>query len=686
MRERPCLDITLDVITHIDTPLSCYSTAARSQFSVNASLGKMAWDTDLYGVHLAIAAYHGTPLRVVAGPGTGKTFALMRRVARFLEQRVQPQRILAVTFTRTAANDLEEKLADLGVAGANAVAAKTLHSLSFGLLSKASVFQALERTPRPLMDHERNTLVCDLQHQFDGKDAVNDLIDAFEAYWARLQHHQPGFPTDPVEQAFVHALHDWLVFHGAMLVGELVPLALDFVRQNPAHPDIPQYDHVVVDEYQDLNRADQALIDALAGHASVTVVGDEDQSIYGRLRHAHPEGIVEYPQTHAHTHDEILTECRRCPGLVVQVANSLIGHNQRLAPKALNPFAANGAGQVFILQHVSVDEEIAILSAYIDFYLANHDGVPAGEVLVLANRRIIGNGIRDALNTLVQQNHRAWSAQSFYFEDALKPQEAAEGFALLTLLVDPGDRPALRYWLGAGIQDCRRRPYARLRQHCNQSGITPRAALQALAAGTLTIPYTASLVPRFSLLEQRLAALAGLSVQQLVDTLFPAGHPDVAAVRQAAMLVTPHVNTPGDLLRELRTAIIQPELPGTQGNAVRIMSLHKSKGLTARLVVIAGCVSGILPTIKATDPLEEQNRQWQEQRRLFFVGITRSTETLVLSSAVRMPVATALQMGVTVASISRGMAVLQASPFLAELGVHAPNPQTGATWRANLGF
>lgn len=646
----------------------------------------MAWDTNLHGVHRAIAAYNGSPLRVVAGPGTGKTFALMRRVARFLEQGVHPQGVLAVTFTRTAASDLEEQLAALGVRGANAVTAKTLHSLSFGLLSKASVFQALGRSPRPLMDHERNTLVCDLQGQFGGKDAVNDLIDAFEAYWARLQHQQPGFPPDPAEQAFVHALREWLVFHGAMLIGELVPLALDFVQQNPAHPDIPQYDHVVVDEYQDLNRADQAFIDALAAHSSVTVVGDEDQSIYGRLRYAHPEGIVEYPQSHANTHDEVLTECRRCPGLVVQAANSVISHNQRLAPKALNALPANGAGQIHVVQHSSVDEEIRNLADYIDFYLANHPGLPAGKVLVLANRRVIGNGIRDTLMALAQQNQRAWSAQSFYFEDALKTQQAAEGFALLTLLVDPADRPALRYWLGSGAQDCRRKPYARLRRHCNQSGLTPRAALQALASGNLAIPYTGSLVPRFNLLEQRVAALAGLNVQQLVDTLFPAGHPDVAAVRQAAVLVVSSANTPAELLRGLRTAIIQPELPGTRGNAVRIMSLHKSKGLSAQLVVIAGCVSGILPTIRATDPLDQQSRQWQEQRRLFFVGLTRSTETLVLSSAVHMPVAAALQMGVTVSSISHGMAVLQASPFLAELGAQAPQPQTGAAWRAALGF
>src|SRR5271170_3940516 len=112
----------------------------------------MAWDTGLHGVHLAIARYPGTPLRVVAGPGTGKTFALMRRVARLLEEGVQPERILAVSFTRTAANDLVEKLAQLGVSGSHLVGAKTLHSLSFSLLNRTAVFQANGRRPRPLMD------------------------------------------------------------------------------------------------------------------------------------------------------------------------------------------------------------------------------------------------------------------------------------------------------------------------------------------------------------------------------------------------------------------------------------------------------------------------------------------------------------------------------------------------------
>src|SRR5277367_463307 len=122
----------------------------------------MPLNTNLAGTPLNIAAYPGQQLRVVAGPGTGKTYALMRRVARLLEEGVQPQRILAVSFTRTAATDLVHKLAQLGSPGADQVAAKTLHSLSFGLLSRNAVFQLLARVPRPLMDHELDTMVCDL--------------------------------------------------------------------------------------------------------------------------------------------------------------------------------------------------------------------------------------------------------------------------------------------------------------------------------------------------------------------------------------------------------------------------------------------------------------------------------------------------------------------------------------------
>jgi DNA helicase II / ATP-dependent DNA helicase PcrA len=172
------------------------------------------------------------------------------------------------------------------------------------------------------------------------------------------------------------------------------------------------------------------------------------------------------------------------------MATALIAHNIRLEPKPFTACPQNGNGEVHIIQHGSIEDEITTLAAYIEWYLENHPGVPAGEVLVLANRRLIGNGIRDQINELAEQNQRAWRAQSFYFEDALKSDAAAEGFALLTLLVNRDDRPALRYWLGADAPDCRRKPCARLRSHCEASGLSPREALEQISAGALQLSYT----------------------------------------------------------------------------------------------------------------------------------------------------------------------------------------------------
>jgi superfamily I DNA/RNA helicase len=210
--------------------------------------------------------------------------------------------------------------------------------------------------------------------------------------------------------------------------------------------------------------------------------------------------------------------------------------------------------------------------------------------------------------------------------------------------------------------------------------------MQYIAAGSLKVPYTGPLVTRFNELNQRLNALTALDTPQLIDALFPDGNPAVASIRQTALLVQPNVTTNKEFLDELRSVIMQPELPGSLGNSVRIMSLYKSKGLTARLVIIAGCVAGILPTVDPDDPQLEQERQRQEQRRLFYVGITRSTETLVLNSSIRMPLAMAYKMRMPLLAKQGADAILQASPMLAELGPSAPAVIVGDAWRAQLGF
>jgi hypothetical protein len=126
------------------------------------------------------------------------------------------------------------------------------------------------------------------------------------------------------------------------------------------------------------------------------------------------------------------------------------------------------------------------------------------------------------------------------------------------MLVDPDDAPSLRYWLCEHKQDCRDAPYRRLREHCEKSGQSPKAALQDVADGKLKIPYTASLLPRFTDLTKRLAALAALDIPALIDALFPDAEPGTASIRQTALVVAPTVATRKEFLDELRAVITQP--------------------------------------------------------------------------------------------------------------------------------
>ena len=295
----------------------------------------MNWDDGLTGTVRNIAATNKSPLRVMAGPGTGKSFAMKRRVARLLQTGQDPNRVLAVTFTRNAAASLVDDLHTLRVENCENVRASTLHAFCFGLLSQQEVFDYIKRVPRPVMTFAKSGVL-----QFEGGVMLDDLVSggafgpkrdctrrirAFEAAWARLQSEKPGWPTDPIDRQFQAALISWLRFHRAMIIGELVPEALRFLRNNPTASARSTFDHVIVDEYQDLNKAEQSLIDLLAGDGATAIVGDVDQSIY-RFRHANPEGIEAFQQHHPTTHDETLDECWRCPTRVVSIADHLIRH------------------------------------------------------------------------------------------------------------------------------------------------------------------------------------------------------------------------------------------------------------------------------------------------------------------------------------------------------------------------
>jgi ATP-dependent DNA helicase UvrD/PcrA len=264
----------------------------------------MSWDQDLDRSSSAyrIASSQSRFNRVIAGPGTGKSFALKRRVARLLEEGANPKRILPVTFTNVAAEDLQREMLQIGVPGCENIRGSTLHSLCMRMLSRESVMQTVGRTPRPLNKFEIEPLLCDLSKDFGNKRTRNKRIRAYEAAWARLQHETPGYAHNASDETFEAALVSWLTFHEGMLVGEIIPYVYRYLKDNPVAPERNLYDYVLVDEYQDLNRAEQGVVDLLCDVANLCIVGDDDQSLYS-FKFAHPAGIREFPVTHHNTTD-----------------------------------------------------------------------------------------------------------------------------------------------------------------------------------------------------------------------------------------------------------------------------------------------------------------------------------------------------------------------------------------------
>jgi DNA helicase-2/ATP-dependent DNA helicase PcrA len=640
----------------------------------------MAWSDGIDGVHLEIAADPRSPLHVIGGPGTGKTKAIMHRVARMLEEDGDAERVLAVTFTRTAAKDLRRQLTELNVPGALNVKATTLHSLCFSILAGEAVFEATARRARPLLSHEMKQLVNDLRTVFAGKKKVKRLLKAHEAAYARLQHEEAGHPRTRGDIAFRTALLDWLRYHGSMLIGELVPLTLEFLRNNPQAEGVPTFDAVLADEYQDLNKAEQRLVDHFALQGSLTVIGDDNQSIY-RFRHANPEGIRTFAATHPNTIPYVIEECKRCPPNIVRISNSLIGHDVDVRPNVLVPEEGRPDATLHVVQHNTVADEADAIAAFIDQYLTRRNGLSQGQVLVVSPNRLFGNAARDALN------QRGRNAMSFFWEDQLSTPSAADGFCLLSLLVNRNDRAAYRAWIGAGRDDGYRVGYRRVRRYAEDNALEPMEVVRRISEEGLAISFTAGIVERHTLLHERLDAIGGLKGLDLVKALWPEIE-DNRTVRQVASSLALDVLDPQDLLTGLTEAITRPELPDSDGDTIRVMSLYKSKGLTAELVVVVGCVSGAIPTFDRKAPQAEQDALLKEQRRLFYVAATRARDTLILSSIRKMPIADALLNGIEPKRIIREngekIAITSASPFLDEMGQHLPHAQRGVNWRAAL--
>lgn len=642
----------------------------------------MRWDDDLVDPHYAIAASKARRIAVLAGPGTGKTkYGLMRRIARLLQEGVSGTRILLISFTRTASHDLRTKIADLGIDGADEVRATTLHSYCFGLLQRDAVLSITQRTPRPLLEHERDLMLRDLDGPFGDIRDRRKMLSAFEAGWARGTEDHPGLTMVPAEKQFEQQVLRWLRHHRAMLVGEVVPLSYHYLANNPLADDLAQFDHIVVDEYQDMNFLEQRLLSLLATReeASLCVAGDDDQSIYG-FRHANPIGIRQFfdsGDVEGHTIDL----CGRCPRIVLSMANSLMTHAPDRTKGELM-CSQETDGDVAILHWSDVAGEVEGIVAAIAQDVQSDRRSP-GDILILVHRRMIGEAFRDRLREL------GIPAQSFFTEGAVTTADAQEALALLRLRV--GDDPvSLRVLLGLGDATGRAESYRKLSVFCRAAGISEREALETAASGKKLEVSVRAFLQRFTHAVNVIAALPFDDLPAVIDALFPSDNLETTELRALALEVLPDVSSLKELLDALVVKVTQVDVPPSP-DYVRIMSLHKSKGLTSPAVFVVGLVQGVVPTLTSRMDEGEREATIEEQRRLLYVAVTRAAEQLVLSHASSMGLALAYSMGAQVVrekihTINGELrAPTIASQYLSELGPDAPKPVQGTLWLQHYG-
>jgi DNA helicase II / ATP-dependent DNA helicase PcrA len=572
-------------------------------------------------------------ISVVAGPGSGKTTGIKRRVQRLVQgDGVRPESIFVGTFTRAIAGDLRKALGE-------EINVSTLHSLARRLLHEYPAARQGRRL-RLLLQHEEDCLLYDIAREMDDPKNLAHRRDLLR----RTQSSRSERSALPDAQ-FAGIVDRWLREHGAMLIGDVVPLALEALEAG----DIPRgvFDHVFIDEYQDLTAAEQAMVELVwSGVGSLIVLGDNDQSIY-RFRFNHPGGITEFAARLRDAGDEVLElalpENRRCGTSIVELANLMMAE----AGSTKDPMVPTRPeeGSAVPISWQTLEDEIEGIAEYIR---RRNDS----SFLVLVQRRFIGYRLAEKIGP---------DARTAFHQEVLEHALTQERFTLGLLLANPNDKVALRAWLGfrgdASELDGKRNAaaYASVR---DSDGTAPE--LEAALNEGRAVPSGEG-QGNIRRRAERLRELRAEAPRDLATTIDYIFDPTIAAAvadeekrRWVAQDIEALRRTANALAEasteEVTLAAIFDQLAyriatraplETEADEPRvpIMTLYSAKGLEGDAIVLAGIADQMIPGYATGNDREEQ-------RRLLYVAITRARRELVISWGRSMTFADAMANGV----------------------------------------
>ncbi|MFP7762125.1 ATP-dependent helicase [Marisediminicola sp. LYQ85] len=627
--------------------------------------------------------YRGEALLIVAGAGSGKTSVLTRRVAGLLESReAWPSQILAITFTNKAAAEMRERVQHLVGGAAEGMWISTFHSACVRILRREAEHFGFSKNFTIYDSADSRALLKRIIKDLDA-DTFGITVSSASGRISKLKNELQDVETysrgvnidDPAERMFLEIFRQYTrslssanAFDFDDLIGQTVYLFRAFPHVAALYQ--RRFRHILVDEYQDTNHAQYALIRELTRPprtdllenavgfdgallrdptkelppASLTVVGDSDQSIYA-FRGADIRNIVEFERDYPGAKVVLLEQNYRSTQIILSAANAVISNNFDRKDKKLFTTVGDGEKIVGFTGYSQHDEAQFIADEITELHT---QGVEYRDIAVFyrtnaQTRALEEVFIRSALP------YRVLGGTKFYERAEIK-----DAFGYLIAVANPADPLALRRIMNTPKRGIGPATEAALQSHADKNGVTLRDAMRSAAQLGLGPKVTNAILALSAVLDEvgatvdppegagRPAPVADILTALLtktgfVEALRASRDPqDEARAENVEELVAVtkefNKNNPDgtliDFLTETSLVAAADDLDDSSGT-VSLMTLHTAKGLEYEAVFLAGVEEDLLPhRMSAGEPGGPA-----EERRLFYVGITRARRRLYLSLA-----------------------------------------------------
>jgi ATP-dependent DNA helicase UvrD/PcrA len=611
----------------------------------------------------AAASDPAPQVRVVAGPGTGKSRTIEKRVGFVLGTGVAGQSICVISFTRATWWDLTRRIeafcqgkpyAAQGVM----VRVSTMHSLALRILRFGNLLLQYPSDPVILDDWEQETI-------YDQELAVSmgctprraqEIRLAYDASWQTLN---PASINQAqitnAEQMRFNAFHGVVTnLYSCVLPGEVIHKCVEAIDLGQLQlAQLPPIGHLIVDEFQDLNLCDQRFVELLTGNGSILfVAGDDDQSVY-LFRHANPNGIIQFQITYPASTLYILTDCFRCTPAVLTPALALIQRNPNRVPKALVSLYGASAppvqGSLRIWSFADAETEARAIAASCQALIAAGLANREDEILILiSNRRVqlplitreLGNlglpyDTGQAAGRATDPAIRAVLCILRIANDILSARPDYVAFrALLGLLQNVG-LGTIKFIIDAcvtNVQNFRALFFAAALPGWLQGGRV-RGAVQRMMnirAAVSAWNMADTLATRSGDIQALLTAqvFGGNQVIQASWTALSGTLPPQMTMSELLEFLHARTEAESDLVLSAvlqRTGAPLPAAP--QQKRIRVLTMHGAKGLDGSVVFIPSVEQGLIPSFRAI----QAAGLVIEQRRLLYVSVTRAKAACIIS-------------------------------------------------------